>query len=151
MTEDDFWKLINNIDCSELDSLEEDDYPEDQLELLISSLSELNTKEIENFEDKLSYFLYNLDGEKYADNAGESGESDDGFLYARCWVVAKGRNHYEKVLANPQKMPKEICQWCEPLLYAASRAWALSTGNDEEDWDYTPKYNYETGSNSSLW
>jgi len=151
MTEDDFWKLISNIDGSELDSLEEDDYPEDQLEPLVSSLSKLNTKEIEDFEDKLSYFLYNLDGEKYADNAGESGESDDGFLYARCWVVAKGKKHYETVLANPQKMPKEISQWCEPLIYVASKAWALSTGNDDEDWDYTPKYNYETGSNSSLW
>ena len=151
MSEDDFWNLTKNIDGSELDLLDEDDYPEEQLEPLVSALSKLNIKEIEEFEDKLSYFLYNLDGKKYADSAGDSGESGDGFLYARCWVVAKGKKYYEAVLTDPQKMPNEICQWCEPLLYVTSKAWAISTGNDEEDWDYTPSFDYETGSNSSLW
>lgn len=151
MSDEEFWILINHINSSELDLLDEDDYPEELLEPLVSALSMLYTKNIEEFEDKLSCFLYNLDGEKYADNADDSGRSGDGFLYSRCWVVAKGKKYYEEVLTNPLKMPKKISQWCEPLIYVSSKAWALNTGNDEENWEYTPKFNYETGSNSSLW
>ena len=60
LSEDDFWNLTKNIDGSELDLLDEDDYPEEQLEPLVSALSKLHTQELEEFEDKLSYFLYNL-------------------------------------------------------------------------------------------
>lgn len=76
------------------------------------------------FEDVLTECLYDLDGEAYADAAGESGKSRDRFLYARCYVVAAGEKFYEKVEDNPSKMPTSIDEWCEPLLYAACRAWA---------------------------
>ena len=36
-----------------------------------------------DFEEALAQKLYAIDGEAYAQNAGESGCSDDAFLYAR--------------------------------------------------------------------
>jgi hypothetical protein len=95
--------------------------------------------------------LYDLDGEVYADHAGESGESGDAFLYARCYVVAKGKQHYESVKADPTMMPKSLDQWCEALLNVASKAWAIATGKDEEDWDHDSPLSYETGSNKANW
>lgn len=151
MQENEFWKLIETIHTAELDKLSEDDYPEELLVALVQALSKRQVRDIEAFEDKLSFFLYQLDGRKYADNAGESGQSGDGFLYARCWVVAKGRDFYERVLKDPKMMPKDIRHWCEPLLYVSAQAWAMSTGQDEEEWDYIPEYDYETGSNEALW
>ena len=98
MLDEEFWNIIKNIDNSKLDLLEEDDYPEELMEPLILALSKLDEKNIKGFEEKLSEFLYALDGEIYANNAGESGESGDGFLYARCWIVAKGKKYYEPII-----------------------------------------------------
>ena len=82
-------------------------------------------------------YLYDIDGESYADNAGESGQSGDGFLYARCYVVGCGKALYEEVKADPGKMPKSLDEWCEALLYTSQRAWAVVTGRDEEEWDHS--------------
>jgi hypothetical protein len=151
MTENQFWTLIEKtIDRDALRDLGEDDYPDPLVQPLTEELEKLSVHEIEEFEEILAKALYDLDGRRFAANAGDSRESDDGFLYCRCWVVANGREYYEAVLADPEKMPKTITEWCEPLLYVARDAWAQKTGKDAEEWDYEPKVSYETGSNEAL-
>lgn len=80
---------------------------------------------------------------------GESGDSDDAFLYARCYVVAQGRERYEATLMNPALMPQTIGEWCEALLYPQRNAWAQITGKDASDFDSS--VSYESGSNEDLW
>lgn len=143
----DFWKLVALIDVEALDEGREGD----AVEPLQAALHMMSESELFGFEEALSQMLYAIDGEAFADNAGDSGGSDDGFLYARCFVVAKGREFYEAVKADPARMPKSIEQWCEPLLYLHRAAWAEQTGNDQSDWPFGATVSYESGSNADLW
>lgn len=152
MTDNQFWTLIETrIDRDALNELGEDDYPDSLMQPLTEELVKLSIPELQQFEEILAKALYGIDGRLFAANAGDSGRSDDGFLYCRCWVVANGREYYDAVLADPEKMPKTIGEWCEPLLYVASEAWAKKTGKDVEEWDYDTEVSYETGSNEELW
>ena len=152
MTEDEFWDLIDeHIDKDALSALGEDDYPEELMDSLVEKLSALDVEEIQQFEERLAKALFDIDGKRFADNAGDSGQSGDGFLYCRCWVVANGKDYYQRIFNSPSDMPTSISQWLEPLLYVSSRAWAEKTGNDEEAWDYDTQYSYESGSNESEW
>jgi len=147
MTESEFWQLIATIDTSALDDGREDD----AIEPLRTALGSRSATELFAFEEALSQTLHAIDGKAFADNAGDSGGSDDAFLYARCHVVAKGRAFFEAVRSDPTLMPKSIEQWCEPLLYPHRQAWATLTGKDQFEWPFTASVSYETGSNSSLW
>ena len=147
MTENEFWSLISEVNVAALHSGAEDD----AVQPLIEKLATVQPNEIEEFEDCLSRHLYLLDGQVYADSAGKSGKSGDGFLYARCFVVASGKAFFEGVLADPAKFPSSIDEWCEPLLYVAQRAWSEVTGKPEEYWDYIASVSYETGSNKEKW
>jgi len=101
MTDHEFWQLIALIDVTALDDGDEDEAIA-PLEVRLSMKSEA---ELFAFEEALSQKLYAIDGEQFADQAGESAGSDDGFLYARCYVVAKGRAFYEAVKSDPSRMP----------------------------------------------
>ena len=147
MTDQEFWNLIDIIDRDALDQEDEDA----AVEPLILALTERTEAELTAFEELLAQKLYALDGEIYARNAGVSGDSSDGFLYMRCYVVARGKEYYESILQSPQKMPKSIEQWCEGLLYVHRQAWSELTGKDESDWDFESGVSYETGSNIALW
>jgi len=147
MTTEDFWALIATIDVSALDNGDE----EGAVFPLQSALTGKQESELEAFEEHLSRFLYNLDGEVFANHAGESGDSDDGFLYARCYVVAKGKTYFESVVAAPEKMPNSIDKWCEALLYSHRHAWAETTGRDISEWAFDASVSYESGSNPDLW
>lgn len=152
MTDDEFWTLIETrVDRDALNGLGGDDYPDSSVRPLIEELAKLSITEIQQFEETLAKALHGIDGGLFAANAGESGQSGDGFLYCRCWVVAKGRAYYEAVLEAPEKMPKTLGEWCEPLLYVAGEAWAEKTGRDAGEWDYHAEVSYETGSNEGLW
>ena len=142
-----FWTLIDLIDREALDAGDEDE----AIAPLSDALTELTEREIESFQEHLSQVLYDIDGEDYARESEDSGDSDDGFLYCRCYVVARGRQHYLSVKDNPEAMPKSVDQWCESLLYAAPKAWAEKTSNEPEDWEFSPSVSYETGSNTDLW
>ncbi|MCE9552018.1 MAG: DUF4240 domain-containing protein [Planctomycetes bacterium] len=142
-----FWSLIDRIDRGALNAGDEDA----AVAPLIDELSRCPEQEMHEFEDILAQQLYDLDGHIYAEAADESGPSGDAFLYARCYVVGCGRDHYDAVKANPTLMPKSLDQWCESLLYVASRAWAAATGNNEEDWEHFTGVSYETGSNKAKW
>jgi Protein of unknown function (DUF4240) len=146
MTIDDFWKLIEHIDRDALQRGE--GFDELALQPLIGVLAVLTQPELQSFQDHLAQMLYELDGRRYAAAAGESGRSDDGFLYARCFVVAMGRDVYGRTLRDPDLMPKTLDRWCEPLLYATSRAWEVAHG---ERVQFDTKVSFETGSNGALW
>jgi len=72
--------------------------------------------------------------------------SSDNFLYARACVVANGKAFYEKVLADPAQMPKDLT--FEPLLSLARKAYQKKTG---AAFDYFPTNSYETFSNPEGW
>jgi hypothetical protein len=139
-----FWSLIELIDLDVLDAGDE----ELALEPLVIALEALPVPELERFEDTLAHALYAIDGRAWADAAGESGQSDDGFLYARCWVVARGRKHYEAVLAQPGRMTRFVEDWCEGLLYVAEQAYAARTS---KAWEYASAVSWETGSHRAQW
>jgi len=147
MTDHEFWQLIALIDVTALDDGDEDEAIA-PLEVRLSMRSEA---ELFAFEEALSQKLYAIDGEQFADQAGESAGSDDGFLYARCYVVAKGRAFYEAVKSDPSRMPKSIEQWCEALLYPHRKAWAEQAEGDPSGWPFVATVSYESGSNRALW
>ena len=118
---------------------------------LILALRTFSTAQLESFNEHLAQVLFDIDGQSYADSAGDSGQSDDGFLYVRCYVVAQGQVHYEQVKAAPTRMATSKDQWCESLLYVAQSAWAANTGRDPAEWPFEPSVSYESGSNGDLW
>jgi cobalamin biosynthesis Co2+ chelatase CbiK len=78
MTDIEFWELIALIDVSALEGGEEHKAVE-PLQAVLSTKSE---QALFAFEEVISQKLYVIDGEEFADCAGDSGDSDDGFLYA---------------------------------------------------------------------
>jgi hypothetical protein len=147
MTREDFWSHIEHIDCEALLAGDEDS----AVAPLEHHLTTLEPSELESFEEHLSQCLYALDGQAFADESGESGNSDDAFLYARCFVVAQGQKHFEATLRDPSLMPKTLDGWCEALLYPHRRAWASIKGTDESEWSFDASVSYESGSNEQLW
>ena len=142
-----FWKLIGLIDQEALEECDD----EEAVEPIASELASKSESEIDQFQEYLSQTLYAIDGQKWIEEAGDSSDSGDGFLYARCYAVAKGREFYSNVLSNPSLMPISSDQWAESLLYVAGQTWAELTGNDEEDYDRESSVSYESFSNSAQW
>lgn len=146
LSEEGFWEIMDRLDWDSND-------PYGVIEPVIQYLSEQPVAVIEAFEDLLSEKLYRLDGQQYAEQVGENayrGEehpfSADEFLYARCYVVAQGKQVYEEVLTNPEEMPKDV--GFERLLRVASAAFKRRTG---EEWGYVPTYIVETFANGEGW
>lgn len=147
MNNEEFWKLISLIDLGALDEGDE----EGAIENLTESLSKKIESDIGGFEEQLAQHLFKLDGKKWCDESGESKDSADGFLYARCYVVAKGQEFYDAILHDPNHMPKSCDEWAESLLYVAAQSWAENTGKDEEEFKLFASVSYETGSNKAQW
>ncbi len=141
MTVDEFWALIARVDRQAL----RDQHETKAIAPVVAALAKQSKAEIEAFEEHLARALYDLDTRAHVESSGKSADSGDGFLYARCHVVAQGRQHYEKVLADPAQMPRTLEEWCEPLLFAGAKAWAELTG--EDSWCPATSVSYETGSN----
>lgn len=142
MDEGRFWELISLFDWSKTGN---DDAV---IEPVIRHLASLPKEAILSFYELLAEKLYLLDGKEFAQHSVEAGEhfSADLFLYARCCVVANGRETFEAVLANPAAFPKHI--YFESMLEIPERAWLRKTGQKLE---YYPKFIYETGFNPSGW
>jgi len=142
-SEDDFWRVIDTIDWSKKGA-------ENKLKPAVKMLAEMPVSSMYIFADRLSAKLYYLDtrahAEAYAAKDPEHFISADDFLYARCAVVAEGKEYYEKVLNDPSQMPNEIV--FEPLLYLADDAFEMKMGIP---FNYMPTYNYETQSNKAGW
>jgi hypothetical protein len=141
-----FWSLIGKLDWAH----EGDD--EAVIEPVVGALTLMDAAEIQSFEDILARKLYDLDGRAWARESGDGiwwGEdslSGDGFLYARCVVVANGPKFYELVRNDPKEMPKDM--EFESLIYVAPKAYERKTG---AELDRGRDVSYETGSNISGW
>lgn len=144
-TDDDFWNVIARLDWSK----EADDQA--VLQPAVQYLASLPLSGIYRFADMLSEKLWQLDTAAHArvflEEDGQQGDlSVDDFLYARCCVVANGKEAWQNVLSHPEQMPTEVT--FEPLLHIVSAAYRLKTGKDQL---IVPAYNYETYSNKAGW
>lgn len=147
MDENEFWKIIDMFEWKHSG----DD--EKVLKKAIKYLSKKSDEDLNVFDDILSKMLFDLDGKEYAKNIGEDAYVDeesyfsvDEFLYSRCVVVANGKEFYYEVLENPKSMPEDM--EFEALLYITSEAFEIK---HDEEYDYVPKFDYETYSNKSKW
>jgi len=142
MNEERFWSMIALLDWSK------EGNDDAVIEPVVRELSRLPEPAILAFYDLLSEKLYLLDGRDYAEHSvlASEGISSDLFLYARCCVVANGRDFYEEVWKNPAGFPKDL--YFEALLDIPERAWFRKTGSQME---HLPKYIYETGFNPNGW
>lgn len=140
MDEKEFWKVISLFDW---DKEDESDVIQPVLHYLINK----SEKDIFDFEDILTQKLHNLDTRAHAKAFVDSDYlSPDLFLYARCAVVANGKEAYDFILTNPEKFPQDFDM--EELLYISSHAYKQKTG---KEWSHYPSLSYETGANEEGW
>jgi Protein of unknown function (DUF4240) len=145
MKENTFWALIGFFDWGRK-------RPEDIIAATILQLSTYPESDIFAFDECLAQKLHALDTELLARQTGWAADnptsfSVDGFLYARCAVVANGKAFYTKVVKNPALMPPDSS--FEAILYIAEKAYRLKTGSD--NYDYLPNVSYETFANAKGW
>ena len=141
-----FWALIDQLDWQRDDA-------DGVVAPLVAALTASSLEEIAAFEEHLARKLYALDGRAWAREMGEGwwGDGDapmsvDAFLYARCAIVAEGRETYEAILADPTLMLKDLD--FEPLLYVAETAWEAKTG---ELPTFDTSVSYESYANADGW
>jgi hypothetical protein len=147
MTEEKFWQLISAFDWAQTG----DD--EAVTEPAVVELASLPIEEITDFQEILAQTLHALDTKAHARSIGEyaftsegDGFSVDLFLYARCCVVANGRDFFDSVVSDPSAMPSDMeFEW---LLYVAASAYERKTG---QEFDYDPTVSYETFANRVGW
>lgn len=119
---------------------------------VVEELSKKSVEEIHAFRDVLAEKLYLLDTKGHAKEIGEGSFTEEGyfsvdqFLYARCVVVANGKDLYETVLKSPSSFPKDM--EFEALLYIVHAAYEKKTGLQ---YDGVTKLSYETFSNEAGW
>jgi hypothetical protein len=145
VTESDFWRLVDLLQWPA-----DGDTP--QTGRLIDALADLPVREIFMFAEFLAWKLYVLDTREHARHFGvgalkrDGGPfSTDGFLYCRAMAVARGQVEYEKVVADPTRMPRD---GFESFLYVASRAFQWKT---EQEWEYETGLSYEAFNNKAGW
>lgn len=141
-----FWEVIDKIDWKK----EED---EERMQPAIDFLSKLKVAEIKQFQENLTFKLFQLDTKEHAKNIGEESYvneethfSVDYFLYVRCCVLANGKAFFEDALSNPKEMPKDLD--FEALLYIAEEAYEKRIN---KELDYETGCDYETYSNIKGW
>jgi hypothetical protein len=147
---DDFWDLIDLLGGRA---------DPDACDRLAQVLATRSKAVVIGFADRLAEALYRIDRADLAafphlDVTDEDGLplplSDDAFLYARCGVVAAGREAYARVLADPAA----FCPYTsreydgEALLYVAEDAWEALTGRP---WEHVEPFDDESGANAEGW
>ncbi len=133
--EDRFWALIKHVNW-------EAETEELMVQPLIEAISKLTDEEIYEYQDQLAIKLSALDTPEHFKwyGKGELGASSDSFLYGRCEVVANGKEFYEDVLANPEKIPNDA--WMQSVLHTPGESYELKHGKELER---RPPIIYETG------
>jgi len=149
MNENKFWDIIALLDW---DKTGDDDAV---LEPACQALATQQDDAIFEFENILAEKLLALDTREHcrACYAGELDPDDgddyvsaDDFLYARCVVVANGREFYASVLADPANMPQGM--EFEAMLSLPAASFERKTG---KDYPHIPPVNYESFQNSVGW
>ncbi|AQU77162.1 hypothetical protein BUW91_28475 (plasmid) [Priestia megaterium] len=146
MDEKSFWRIISLLDWGK-------EGEEAIVEAAVKELSTFTAWKIRHFEETLSYKLFLLDTEEHAKEIGEYSFSQqdqhfspDLFLYARCAVVAHGKEVFEDIVSNPSKMLKDT--EFEILLSLSSEAYYVKKG---KEFEYESGCSYETFSNKEGW
>ncbi|MEU9675633.1 DUF4240 domain-containing protein [Streptomyces parvus] len=150
MTWVDFWALISKLNG---------EATEESCHRLAEQLSRRPVSDIVAFAERHAEALYRLDQEKFGtlpvvDLTAQDGQpfpqSSDGFLYARCAVVAAGRDVWESVFFDADKFVPYTSTECdgEWLLYVPDQAYELATG---EQWHRSTRYCCESYSNRDGW
>jgi hypothetical protein len=148
MKEIEFWRIVGLLNWKRTG---DDDAV---LKPAVKELSKKSIEEIALFEELLAQKLYALDTKAHAINIGEDAYvnesthfSVDWFLYARCCVVANGKELYESVRTDPTEFPHDV--EFESLLSLAARAYEAKTGKECEG--FNTSVSYETFSNRAGW
>ncbi|MBO0766675.1 MAG: DUF4240 domain-containing protein, partial [Hyphomicrobiaceae bacterium] len=102
MAADKFWQIIERAAKADHD-------PDAHMEALRTELRELPLDEIMSFEVAFRRYLneaytWDLWGAAYVIHGGCS---DDGFEYFRRWLVTRGRDVYERALAEPDSLAQQ--------------------------------------------
>lgn len=130
MIEERFWNIIDTSRETSTDC-------ESQCSELQRILSELPAQDILEFdrifrEKLIEAYRWDLWGVAYLINGGCS---DDGFDYFCCWLIGQGRQVFETVLSDPQRILSclegdEEDVECEGLLYASHYAYEEVAGEE---------------------
>jgi len=108
---------------------------------LQASLEQLPEDELLQFDRILERKLYDIDR---ADIQEHTDGSDDGFLYARGFIVAAGQAYYEAVTKDPSGAMMEL--ECEDLCYLPVRVYSEKFGEMPDS-----GISRETGFNKAGW
>jgi hypothetical protein len=125
-----YWSIIEN-------SIKETDNQEDQELFLIMEIGKLTPQEMIGFRlrtDKLLFDSYNpeLWCAAYIVN---SGCSDGGFEYFRCWLISRGKEVFYSVKGNPDSLIEQVVKGkesyeFESFWYVAMNAFKNKTGEE---------------------
>lgn len=127
-----FWNLIERAKRKASGDIEE------QAEILKEILAERPVEDIVEFGRILEYFhsLSYTSDLWAAAYIIQGGCSDDMFDYFRAWLIAQGKDIFEKAMKNPETLTKIISVeeaeeiYGESMLYVADEAYERKTGND---------------------
>ena len=142
-SEERFWDAIDKLEWEAHDEGKGTD--DDVVAPLIRHLASLSVAEIYDYDTELALKLQALDGPAYHE-ASKAGHSADRFLYARCAVVANGREYYYAILNQPGDFPDDL--EFQRLLYCANEAYEQKTG---EEYNFLSGIIYESFFNDQLW
>ncbi len=131
MDENEFWQLIDRS------RRESGGDVWDQAALLTDALAEWDPEEIVSFDRHFAgqmrkAYRADLWAAAYIVNQGCS---DDAFADFRAWLIGQGKQVFEAVLADPERLgdlvePGETAD-CEDMLFAGSRAYRRRTGGQD--------------------
>ena len=129
-----FWMIVDRTAVLEAD-------PERQMEALRDQLEALSADEIVAFRNAFEAQLaraYTWDLWAVAYTA-HGGASDDGFEYFRRWLVSKGSETFEALLADPDGLADRLVEDVdgfpefEEFLYVTNDVWSEKTGQPASD------------------
>ena len=126
MNRDEFWRIIDNAISNVSDTSEVGP-------AVTKSLEQLDPSAIISFKQhqldvEAESYRWDLWAVAFIINGGCS---DDGFDYFRAWLVANGRDRFDKAMSNPES----VGEWAdedgdyEDMLYVADAAYENKTGN----------------------
>jgi hypothetical protein len=125
-----FWKIID-----ETRSAARDD--QDFLDKIAARLREMSPDELEEFEEHFNRihqgsYARPLWGAAYLINGGCS---DDGFEYFRAWLMAQGRETFEKAIHDPDSLATidDPEGELEKFMYVACEVYETKTGHKMPD------------------
>lgn len=111
---------------------------------LTALCADLSRAELTDLDRVVERLLYDIDRE---DVHAVTDGSDDGFLYARGYIVALGQEYYTAVSADPTRAVED--GECEGMCYFFAR---LYTDRFNEDWPETGAgISRESVSNTAAW